>query len=274
MPKATVGEVDLYYEIHGEGPPLLMINGLGASVEMWSPFWKRLATHYQVILFDNRGVGRSQAPAGRITVRAMADDSAGLLDSLGVDETAVYGASMGGMIAQELALDHPRRVRALLLGMTTAGGPHSIRPEPEVMQRLATVVNPPSGTSPLEVLWSLEYSPEYLREHRAELLREAATIRYPTTSDGYRRQAEAALTFDSYDRLPEIRAPTLVMAGTRDVLMPPKNARIIAERIPGARLRLFDGAGHGFTREKSEEATVEILRFLEQTARPIPALVQ
>ena len=262
MPTVHVGDVDLYYEIHGNGSPLLMIGGLGSSVETWSPFWKRLTEHYRVILFDNRGVGRSTVPKSSFTIRTMADDAAGLLDAIDVPSAFVYGASMGGQIAQELALSHPHKVRALLLGMTTCGGLPAILPSPEVMERLAGLANPPAETSPLEILWSVSYTPEYLAAHRAELVREAAAVRYPTTPQGYRLQAEASMRFNSYDRLPEIRVPTLVMAGSRDILMPPGNARLIVSRIPGARLHILEGAGHGFTRERPEESVKLILDFL------------
>jgi 3-oxoadipate enol-lactonase len=274
MPVVHVGEVDLYYEFHGDGSPLLMINGLGSSVEMWSPFWKRLAEHYKVILFDNRGVGRSTVPEEPYTIPRMAEDAAGLLDALSIPVALVYGASMGGQIAQSLALDFPQKVRALVLGMTTCGGKHAVAPAPETMGRIAQLARPQPGIAAQEILWNLEYTPEFLDSHREELEREAASVRYPTTPIGFRRQAEASMRFDSYDRLPNIRVPTLVMAGSRDILMRPENARLIANRIPGARLHIVEGAGHGFTREKSDESVKVILEFLsseEGSAKAAPA---
>ena len=270
MPTVHVRDIDLYYEVHGEGTPLLMISGLGSSVETWSPFWKRLAERFRVILFDNRGVGRSTVPETPYTIRTMADDAAGLLDAIGIPSAFVYGSSMGGQIAQELTLSHPEKVRALVLGMTTCGGPPAILPSPEVMARLASMANPQSGASPQEVLWSVSYTPEFLAAHREELVREAAAVRYPATPMGYRRQAEASMRFNAYDRLPEVRVPTLVMAGSRDVLMPPGNARLIASRIPGARLYIFEGAGHGFTRERPEESVKMIVDFLSPLERSSP----
>lgn len=134
MPIVHIGEVDLYYETHGDGYPFLMINGLGSSVEMWSPFWKRIAEHYKVIIFDNRGVGRSTVPETPYTIPRMAEDAAGLLNALGIPQAFVYGASMGGRIAQSLVLDFPQKVRALVLGMTTCGGKHAVPPAPETMR--------------------------------------------------------------------------------------------------------------------------------------------
>jgi len=132
---------------------------------------------------------------------------------------------------------------------------------------MAKVGSPPPGTSVAELLWSLVYTPEFLEAHRSELAREAGAVRFPTTTQGYRLQAEAAMAFNVYDRLPEIRVPTLVMAGSRDELMPPKNAEIIASRIPGARRRIFEGAAHAFTRERSEESVGAILEFLESVEK-------
>jgi len=262
MPVVRAGEVDIYYEVHGTGYPLLMINGLGASVEMWSPFWKRLAEHYRVILFDNRGVGRSTVPDTPYTISAMAEDAANLLNALGIPSAFVYGASMGGQIAQSLVLDFPQKVQALVLGMTTSGGKHAVLPSPETMAKLAQLARPQPGITAQEILWSVEYTPEFLESHRAELEREAASVRYPTSPIGFRRQSEASMSFDSYDRLPSIRTPTLVLAGSRDILMRPENARLIASRVPGARLHIVEGAAHGFTREKPAESINVILEFL------------
>jgi 3-oxoadipate enol-lactonase len=262
MPTVRAGEVAIYYEVHGTGYPLLMINGLGSSVEMWSPFWKRLAEHYRVILFDNRGVGRSTVPDTPYTISAMAEDAANLLNALGIPSAFVYGASMGGQIAQSLVLDFPQKVQALVLGMTTSGGKHAVLPSPETMAKLAQLARPQPGITAQEILWSVEYTPEFLESHRAELEREAASVRYPTSPIGFRRQSEASMSFDSYDRLPSIRTPTLVLAGSRDILMRPENARLIASRVPGARLHIVEGAAHGFTREKPAESINVILEFL------------
>lgn len=265
MPTVRLPEVELYYERHGDGPPLLLINGLGASLEMWSRFWRQLAACHEVILFDNRGVGRSSIPTEPYTIEAMAEDTAGLLDALNLPEAAVYGAAMGGQVALELALRHPTRVRALLLGMTSCGGPKSVPTPPEVRKHMMNALRPPPGM-PLsvarEMWWRLLYSPEFVVAHREELTREAEAVRYPTTPMGYQRQAEASLTFDAYDRLPRIHAPTLVMAGGRDVIVPPQNARILADRIPEAQLHVFEGVGHGFTREREAEAVNEMIDFL------------
>jgi pimeloyl-ACP methyl ester carboxylesterase len=267
MPLLHERDIDLYYETHGTGPPLLLINGFGSSSEMWSPFWKQLTDAHMVILFDNRGVGRSSVPDQPFTIREMAEDTVGLLDGLGIEQASIFGASMGGMIAQEVALDSLPRVRSLILGMTTCGGPHSVRVPVQQAQALVRSSSAIPHEEALEIRLRLIYSPEFLAQHHAELVEEDARIQYPTSLMGYRRQAEAVLGFDAYDRLPRILVPTLVLAGERDALIPPENSRILAQRIPGARLRMFANAGHGFTREKEDEAVDEIRDFLAGVER-------
>ena len=265
MPVVHGNGVDLYYELHGTGPELLLINGFGSSTEMWGPFWRRLAAAHHVILFDNRGVGQSTVPSTPFSIRDMAEDAALLLDRLGIRRTSVYGASMGGMIAQELVLAHPDRVGALILGMTTCGGPHSVPMAVEAMARTASPGSTPEAMA--EGRLRLMYSETYFAAHREELVRQALSVQHPTTLQGYRLQGMATMGFDAYDRLPRVRSPTLILAGSADSIIPAENARILAARIPGARLRIFEGAGHAFTREREDEAVESMLSFLREAER-------
>ncbi|MFB0563057.1 MAG: alpha/beta fold hydrolase [Candidatus Lokiarchaeia archaeon] len=268
MSKAKVNDIEIYYEIHGRGTPLVMIQGWGYSSEMWSPeFIRNFSKFHRVIIFDNRGTGRSSKPDIEYSIKMMADDVAGLMEAIKVPKAHVLGASMGAMIAQELALNHPEKVKSLILCMATCGGPHSVPVPVETQKAMFTTANPPPDMPMEEVLelwWSLLYSPSYIQEHRDELMKEALSVKYPTPIIGKKRQAEAVLTFDTYDRLPDIRAPTLIMAGKKDVIVPSENSRILAERIPGAKLRLFKDSPHGFLREKEKEAVTEILNFLAE----------
>jgi pimeloyl-ACP methyl ester carboxylesterase len=254
----------LYYEVYGEGEPLLLIMGLGANHLAWTAQVPVYAREFRVIVFDNRGTGQSDFPEGvDYTIPLLADDSAALLDFLGVDAAHVYGVSMGGMIAQEMALRHPEKVRSLILGATWPGGPHAVASEPEALQALidqGSAVD--SVVSP--ALLDLLFSPDYLAEHGSELLQNFQRMAdYPRTSpEAYMAQLRAAARYDTYDRLPDIAAPTLVLHGTDDPLLPPGNARILAERIPGAKLVLFEGARHAYLLEKQAEADAAVLDFL------------
>jgi pimeloyl-ACP methyl ester carboxylesterase len=277
MPKVKIKGIEMYYEIHGQGkePPLILIQGWGYSSEMWShEFLGKLTKSLRVIIFDNRGTGRSSVPDIPYTMKMMADDLSELMDALKVPKAHILGASMGAMIAQEFALNHSEKVKGLILCMATCGGPKSIPVSREVQEKMFTTANPPPNMTKeqvLELWWSLVYSPNYVKEHRDELLEGTLSVKYPTTVTGKRRQAEAVFTFDSYDRLPNIKTPTLIMAGEKDAIVPVENSRILAERIPGAKLRLFKDAPHGFMREKMDEAIAEILDFLATNKPYSPA---
>ena len=254
----------LYYEVYGEGEPLLLIMGLGANHLAWTAQIPVYAREFQVIVFDNRGTGQSDFPEGvDYTIPLLADDATALLDFLGVDAAHVYGVSMGGMIAQEMALRHPERVRSLILGATSPGGSHAVAPEPLALRALTEQASAAEGAvSPalLEVLFSPDYVVEHVLELRESFKRLAD---YPATSpETYTAQLQAAARHDTYDRLPDIAAPTLVLHGTDDPLLPVGNARILAERIPGAKLVLFEGARHAYLLEKQAEADAAVLDFL------------
>ena len=263
----------LYYEVYGEGEPLLLIMGLGANHLSWTAQVPVYAREFQVIVFDNRGTGQSDFPEGvDCTIPLLADDSAALLDSLGVDAAHVYGVSMGGMIAQEMALRHPERVRSLILGATTPGGAHAAAPDPQALRGLldqGAAVDRVVSPAILEVL----FSPAYLAEHASELLDKFQRLAdYPATSgEAYTAQLRAVARHDTYDRLPDIAAPTLVLHGTDDPLLPVANGRILAERIPGAKLVLFEGARHFYLLEKEAEADAAVLDFLRAHAQEVAA---
>jgi 3-oxoadipate enol-lactonase len=254
----------LYYEVYGQGEPLLLIMGLGANHLAWSAQVPVYAREFRVIVFDNRGTGQSDFPQGvDCTIPLMADDATALLDFLGVDSAHVYGVSMGGMIAQEMALRHPEKVRSLILGATSPGGSRAVAPDAQALRALVEqglVVD--RGVSPalLEVL----FSPAYLAAHGSELMETFQSMAdYPTTSqEAYAAQFRASAAHDAYDRLPDIAVPTLVLHGTDDPLLPVGNGRILAERIPGAKLVLFEGARHGYFIEKQAEADAAVLDFL------------
>jgi pimeloyl-ACP methyl ester carboxylesterase len=255
MPRIQVGDVHLNYDIAGQGEPLLMIMGLGASSAVWDPeLVADLARTFRVITFDNRGTGQSDKPDSPYTIEMFANDAAGVLTALDVPRAHIFGVSMGGMIAQEFGLRHADRTATLTLGCTTAGGSHSVPPPPESLKVLTA---PREGVSPEEVIrrgWPLAYTAKYIAEKRAVL--EAGIprlLKYPTPPYAFQRQLEATYTLNTFDRLKEIKAPTLVITGAADVLIPAKNSEIIAAQIPGAKVHLIPGVGHAFMSEGRDE---------------------
>ncbi len=269
MPIANVGDINIDYYVEGEGPPLLMIMGFGGQASSWSErFLEHLRPHFQVIRFSNRGTGLTDKPSGELTIRLMAEDAAGLLAELGIEKAHVLGISMGGMIAQELVLNHPQVVQGLALGCTNCGPAHSVQPSREVLALIAPV----PGTSPEEQVrkaWPAIVTPEFVereREFLEELLR--IGLENPTPVDTFGRQFAAIQSFDTYERLPEVKAPTLIIHGDRDVLVPVGNAEVLRKRIGGSQARIVPGVGHCFFWEKAAESAGAIVEFLSSVPAP------
>jgi 3-oxoadipate enol-lactonase len=258
--------VTLHYEVTGDGPPLCLIIGYRLHGAAWpTDFVESLARHFSVLTFDNRGTGLSDKPAYGYGIHTMAADVAGLLDGLGWTSAHVLGFSMGGAIAQELAIRNPERVARLVLFATFPGGLLGIPTPWPVLRRLFDV----EGLSPEEAarqVWPVTYSAAYLAGHpdvvEAQMRREIA---HPTPDHAARGQSAALRTFSSGLRLFQIRAETLVATGAEDALVPPGNSRILASRILGARLALLPGLGHRAIWESPDEMAELIGDFLEGT---------
>ncbi len=265
MPEVRVGDINLHYEIQGKGDPLLMVMGLGSSSASWDPtLLSELARSFRTIVYDNRGTGQSDKPKVPYTLEMFAGDAYGLLDVLQLGRVHVFGVSMGGMIAQELALRHGSRLQTLTLGCTTCGGKHAVPPPPESVKLLSA---PREGLSDEELIrrsWPLAYTPSYIQNHRDAL--EATIPRvlaHPTPPSAYKRHLDATYTLKTYDRLPEVRTPTMVVTGAQDVLIPARNSEILAERIPGARLQIIPNAGHAFFAEARDEFLNAFVPFVK-----------
>ncbi len=269
MPTAKVGDINIYYESHGDGEALLLIMGYGQYSAHWSPLIPPLSQEYRVISFDNRGTGRSDKPETPYTIKMMADDAKGLLEAIGVDSAHVFGVSMGGMISQEFALNHPNKLRSLMLGCTQCGGTKAILANQEA---LAFLFSPEMAKLPVEEraretvpwLWTQEFID---KNPEAVELYVAVTSKYPTPTHGYACQAQAIMGHDTYERLPQIEVPTLVIAGSADRLIPAENSRILASRIPNAELVILENAGHGFFGDAAAESTRIILDFLRRHSK-------
>ena len=262
MPEVRVNDIQLYYEVHGQGEPLVLIMGLGANTHGWDMQIPTFSREFQVVAFDNRGSGRSDKSASRYTIRLFADDIAGLMDALGIASAHVYGQSMGGLIAQELALSYPQRVRTLVLGSTSCGGPQVVAASPEHVTLMASLptLKPQEAA---EKSLSLLYSAEFIARKREELIaRSLAEAELRPPLDAYARQVQAALRHNTYDRLPQIHCPTLIISGSDDRVMPAENSSILAKRIPNAELVVLPKAGHGYLVECADESNAIVLDFL------------
>ncbi|MGO9517673.1 MAG: alpha/beta fold hydrolase [Candidatus Korobacteraceae bacterium] len=259
MPFTNSNGCRIYWEESGAGDPLLLIMGLGYSHEMWHRTLPAMAEHYRTIVYDNRGVGKSDVPAGPYPMAQMADDAAAVLDAAGVERAHVYGISMGGMIAQELTLNHPRRVRSLILGCTACGGANAVPAAAPVMQILMdrATMTPEEG---VQAMVPFIYSTSTPRARIDEDL--AIRRRTFPQAAGYLAQIQGVVAWSSFDRLPHIRVPTLVLHGDADQLAPPENGHILARKISGARLRLFERASHIYPTDEPEASNQEVLCFL------------
>lgn len=238
-----VNGITLACRICGHGYPLILINGFASTMDTWNPpVLAELARHFQVIIFDNRGTGYSTASDEPFSIPLFAHDTIALMDALGISRSHVLGHSMGACIAQELALLNADRVSRLILVSGTCGGERMIRMEPPVWETLSDK----SGTI-LDLanrMFSVIFPKDWLAKH--DPWQYCPKVHETTSERSAARQAEALFSWPgSYDRLPAIRSPTLVVTGTDDVVIPPANSRTIADRIPGARLKEFAGAGHG-----------------------------
>jgi pimeloyl-ACP methyl ester carboxylesterase len=262
MPYTISKGARIWWEEEGEGEPLLMIMGLSFSLAMWQDLRTIMARHFRAIVFDNRGVGKSDVPLRPWSMRTMARDAVAVLDAAGVQAAHVLGVSMGGMIAQELTLLHPARVRKLILACTQCGGPGNVRPDFEVYRTFARPFSSHEQRARafVPLLYSPETPPERIEQDRATLLASHTPLR------GSICQIAAILSWKCHDRLPQIGSPTLVIHGDRDRLVPVENGRLIAGRIPGAKLVELPGAGHIFPTDQPERTVDELLGFLLDTS--------
>ena len=271
MPTARANDIEIYYEEHGEGEPLLLIMGWGGNAASWQPQLPGLAERFRVIAFDNRGVARTSAPDGPYSVRQLASDAAALLDALGIERAHVMGISMGGMIAQELALAEPERVDALVLGCTSPGGKRSAgqrRLKGDIASFHQTAdeggVNMHWFVEFMKLLWTDEALAK-ADSHMQDFV--LSLIRFPPTLHGLQHQAGAVAAHDTYERLSHIRQPTLVMTGAEDPLIDPDNSEILAKRIPRAELRMYEGLKHAFHLERPDLINPDVIEFLSEAGR-------
>lgn len=254
----------IFWRETGSGDPLLLIMGLGYTCDMWHHIEPTLAQHYRVILFDNRGVGRSDVPPGPYLMTSMAADAAAVLDAAGVASAHVFGISMGGYIAQEFALQYPARVRSLVLGCTSCGGQQAVLARPEVL----AILEARKTMQPEEGAWAMV---PYIYDSSTPQERIEADIAirmrtYPAP-EGYDGQLQGIFMWESHSRLSRLNVPTLVLHGVNDQLVPPENGHILARAIPGARLEMIANASHIFFTDQPQKTCELVHSFLSETSK-------
>jgi pimeloyl-ACP methyl ester carboxylesterase len=277
MPHASQGGVSIHYVEHGRGDPVLLLMGLGGDHLWWERQIPAFSARHRTVLIDNRGMGASDKPEGKYTTAMMAEDARAVLDRLDIARTHVVGLSMGGMIAQELALAHPERVASLTLAATYARRSSGIERSAE---QAATQAGAPSPLSLMKddakvdlrgvdvkqmfkFLMSLVVSPDFIKREKDWLKANFARSEVAgTTLDHFQAQVHAVLKHDTVSRLPSLRVPTLVLTGDSDLLVPPHHSDELASLIPGARLHKVPGGTHGFNVEMVEAFNTTVLDFI------------
>jgi pimeloyl-ACP methyl ester carboxylesterase len=258
--RARNGEVELAYELLGDGPPLLLIQGLGYGGRGWGPVLEALAEDFTVAAFDNRGFGASDIPPGPYSARDLAEDALAVLEAAGFDRARVVGASLGGMVAQELALAHPERIDKLVLACTTPGG---VGAYPMPAATVSLMLEAPALAPDVALRKFVENA---VGETASEaLVEEIVAYRTANPPDlaGWQAQAMAGATHDAIERISAITAPTLIVHGTDDRVVDHRNAEVLAERIPNARVELLPGVGHMLTWEQPERFAALLKEFLQ-----------
>jgi 3-oxoadipate enol-lactonase len=258
-----VGSLNMYYEVHGKGKPFLLISGLGSDLNGWALQIPEFAKKYRVITFDNRGSGRTDAPDLPYSIRMMAEDTVGLMDALSIEKAHVLGVSMGGYIAQELAIRYPGHVDSLVL-VTTSVGPYLLKIS--ILQAWARqALRDMSPMTFFQIMLPFMFNDGSF-ESPGVLEMAVGTIagRSSTPPHVLARQMTACVEHDARDRIGQITAPTLVLAGKDDPFVPFSLYEELAASMLNAKLRVLDGGGHGFNSSIADKFNQAVLEFLEQ----------
>jgi pimeloyl-ACP methyl ester carboxylesterase len=252
----------MYYEIHGSGFPLILIRGLGSNADHWYSQTPAFSKQSKVIIFDNRGIGRSGGSKSHFDIPELAKDTVALMDAIEVPIAHILGLSLGGMIAQEVALSYPDRIRGLVLASAHCGGKRVVRVSDagvSVMPEELYSNTRDRKQKATEMMFSkktLAGAPEVVENYLD------VSSRYPPSEEVLQKMRNSVQAYDSFERLPLIQAPTLVISGEDDILVAPENSRILAARIPGAQLEIIKEGGHQLLIEKPDESNRIIMDFL------------
>ncbi|MGE7439921.1 alpha/beta fold hydrolase [Kitasatospora sp. NPDC001175] len=257
----TADGIRIAYQPQGAGAPLLLLAGQANNHHWWDAVRGDFHTARRTITLDYRGTGDSDKPEGPYSTQGFAEDAVAVLDHLGVERADVYGTSMGGRVAQWLAVRHPQRVRSLVLGCTSPGGPRAFERDGTVRRSLAS----PDPAERLRTLLDLMYTPQWLVANPGPHRTLGDPDLPPHARHGH---LLASNRHDAWDVLPQILAPTLVLHGTDDRFNPTANAALLAERIPGAQVQLIPGARHAYFEEFRDLVSPLVLDFLDQRVSP------
>ncbi len=267
MPKVKTNDIEIYYEIHGQGEPLLLIEPLGYDLWIWHKMLPGLAEHFQVIAFDNRGVGQSDRPKGPYTADMLADDAAGLMEALGLESAHVLGYSMGGYVAQALVLKRPELIRKLILAATTFAGPNEIPVTPEALavmtdMSLDLIERFRRGIAVSTAPGFAESNPEFVEDWISYSLNARGDL------ESYQAQLAVGLALKNHETgfqpmLKWVKAPALLLFGAHDQVVPPKNGELLAQEIPDSAVHILANAGHLFPFDAPEDAVEAIVSFLK-----------
>ena len=261
MPRQKVGDIEIYYEVHGNAPrTLVLIRGLGSNLLSWHEQIGELSRHFRCVVFDNRGAGRTDKPDAPYSITQMADDTSGLIDALGIKRTALLGISMGGMIAQEFVLRHQEKLSCLILGCTHFGGAGVAQAAPEIVNAVlaGTSATPEQQKLQLQAVFcddTIDRRPDVIEKHNR------IRAQYPIPPFAFMRQVQAITAHDTSARLAQIHVPTMVITGRDDRLVAPRNSKLIADQIPGAVLKELPG-GHLFMAEYPEQFNRAVIDFI------------
>ncbi len=260
MPLAKAGQIELSYDRTGEGPPLLLIMGMSGTKHHWGGrVLEQLRGDFETIVYDHRDAGDSTRTGEAFTIADLAGDAAGLLATLGIDSAHVMGISMGGMIAQELALAHPEKIASLTLGCTYCGGEGSLLASEGVMRKLAEAMSSGDRATAIRAGWEVNVSPSFAANQSEYDRFFAIGMKYGLPVEVIMRQMQAIAGHDTSARLPDLAPATLVVHGTLDELLPVQNGHMIAGLVPDSRLEILEGVGHLFFWEQPERAA-ELVR--------------
>jgi pimeloyl-ACP methyl ester carboxylesterase len=269
MPKAKVNGININYRVQGDGEPLVLIMGYSADQRGWMFQTRAFRKYHRVITFDNRGVGNSDKPGRAYSMKMMADDIVGLMDHLGIKKAHVLGVSMGGMIAQAVAINYPDRVNKLILGCTFAGRSGASGPSAELLKALGYAEDYTEGDArsiPIrkmtDTIASLSFNRKLYRVILLSLMKITTRLKYDTGLPG---QMEAILGHNTLNDLPAVKIPTLVITGTEDRVINPGSSEVIAKLIPNARLVKVEGGSHAFFIEMRGRFNKEVLDFLRSS---------